>query len=185
MIDGNIPLRTKKASQSLGQMGIEHSVEWNKAIAKGHRNMSMESRRNHVGAILKCNRDYGNRSKGGKREDLGGIYFRSKWESNYARYLNFLIANGEPINKWEFEVETFEFKKIKRGTRFYTPDFKITFNDGQFEFHEVKGWDYPKGRTARKRFLKYYPQHKLVLIDKDFFKGIKQQGMDKLIPNWE
>ena len=34
MIDGNIPLRTKKASQSLGQMGIEHSVEWNKAIAK-------------------------------------------------------------------------------------------------------------------------------------------------------
>lgn len=124
-------------------------------------------------------------AKSGKRADLNGQYFRSRWEANYARYLNFLKEHGEPIQGWEFESETFEFKGIKKGTRFYTPDFKVRFLDGHIEFHEVKGWDYPKGRTARKRFARYYPQHKLVLIDREFFRGICAQGIDSLIPNWE
>lgn len=123
--------------------------------------------------------------KGGRREDLNNIYFRSAWEANYARYLNFLMANGEPIDKWEFEADTFEFVKIKRGTRLYTPDFKLTLKGGHIEYHEVKGWDYPKGRTARKRFAKYFPHLKLVLIDEEFFKATKKQGIDRLIPGWE
>jgi hypothetical protein len=124
-------------------------------------------------------------SKSGKRSDLNDQYFRSRWEANYARYLNYLISNGSSIVKWEYEPETFEFKKIKKGTRFYTPDFRLSFQDGHVEYHEVKGWDYPKGRTARKRFVKYYPRLKLVLIEASFFKGIKSQGMNKLIPGWE
>jgi len=123
--------------------------------------------------------------KGGKREDLNNIYFRSSWEANYARYLNFLISNGDSIVKWEFEADTFEFKKIKRGTRLYTPDFKITLQSGHIEYHEVKGWDYPKGKTARKRFAKYYPHLKLVLIDATWFKAIKKQSIDRLIEHWE
>jgi hypothetical protein len=124
-------------------------------------------------------------SKSGKRADLNNQYFRSRYEANYARYLNFLIKQGSDIVSWEFEPDTFEFKKIKRGTRFYTPDFKVKFKDSHIEYHEVKGWDYPKGRTARKRFAKYYPQFKLVLIDSDWFKTIRKQGIDKLIPEWE
>lgn len=124
-------------------------------------------------------------SKGGKRSDLGGQYFRSRWEANYARFLNFTIQHGSDFLRWEYEPDTFEFTKIKKGTRFYTPDFKIFFSDGHFEYHEVKGWDYPKGRTARKRFLKYYPQFKLILIGREWFKSLKEQGYDKLIPNWE
>jgi hypothetical protein len=99
--------------------------------------------------------------------------------------LNFLKEHGEPILKWEFEPETFEFHKIKKGTRFYTPDFKVTYTDGHIEYHEVKGWDYPKGKTARKRFLKYYPKLTLVLIDKEFFKAITAQGTDRIITGWE
>jgi len=125
------------------------------------------------------------RCKGGKRGDLGNIYFRSRYEANYARYLSFIIKNNCDIKRWEFEPETFEFSKIKKGTRFYTPDFKIYFKDGHVEYHEVKGWDYPKGKTARKRFAKYYPHLKLILIDEEFFRGVKHQGMDKLIPGWE
>lgn len=126
------------------------------------------------------------RSKGGKREDLEGIYFRSRYEANYARYLNFLIKNGDSdIEKWEFETDTFEFKKIKRGVRFYTPDFKVTFQDGHIEYHEVKGWDYSKGKTARKRMVKYYPHLKLILVGEEFFKAIQAQGFHILIPNWE
>ncbi len=125
------------------------------------------------------------RSKSGKREDLGGQFFRSNYEANYARLLNFFIENGGDIVSWEFEPDTFEFKSIKKGTRFYTPDFKVVFNDGHIEYHEVKGWDYPKGITARKRFAKYFPHLKLVLINGDYFKAIKKQGIDKLIPSWE
>lgn len=122
--------------------------------------------------------------KGGRRADLGGLYFRSSWEANYARYLNFLRKSGETFG-WSFEHDTFEFNKIKKGTRFYTPDFKLTYEDGSIEYHEVKGWDYPRGRTARKRFAKYFPHLKLVLIDSEWFKAIKKQGIDKLIPYWE
>ncbi len=125
------------------------------------------------------------RSVKGKRSDLNNQFFRSNYEANYARYLNFLIKHGEPILKWEFEPDTFEFKKIKKGVRFYTPDFKIYFANDVIEYHEVKGWDYPKGITQRKRFAKYYPQFKLLVIDDDFFKDCKRKGMDKLIPGWE
>lgn len=125
------------------------------------------------------------RSKSGRRKDLGNQFFRSNYEANYARYLNFLMDNGEPIEKWEYEPDTFEFKNIKRGTRFYTPDFKIYLKDKHIEYHEVKGWDYPKGITQRKRFAKNYPQLKLVVIGDDFFKEIRRKGFNNLIPNWE
>ena len=54
--------------------------------------------------------------KAGWRE-IGGqrIYARSRWEANYARYLEWLRANGS-IAKWEHEPETFWFEGIKRGT---------------------------------------------------------------------
>ena len=124
---------------------------------------------------LDIRRKMENRSKGGKREDLGGLYVRSKSEANYARYLNFLIKNND-IVRWEYEPDTFEFTNIKRGTRFYTPDFKVFYSNGSFEYHEVKGYDYPKGITARKRFSKNYPQYKLILIDQEWFKAAKRQG---------
>lgn len=124
------------------------------------------------------------RCKGGRRTDLGDTYFRSSYEANYARYLNFLITNSELI-KWEYEPTTFEFTKIKRGTRHYTPDFKIYLNNGHIEYHEVKGWDYPRGVTARKRFAKYYPHLKLLVIDREFFRALHKQGITRLIPNWE
>ena len=135
--------------------------------------------RNHRLSLKK--RGYSN---GGRRPDLKNLFFRSSYEANYARWLNLLINNGE-IKTWDFEPETFEFKSIKKGVRFYTPDFRIIFGDTHTEYHEVKGWDYPKGITARKRFAKYYPQFKLVLIDKEWFKAAKKQGLDKLLPEWE
>ncbi len=122
-------------------------------------------------------------SKTGTRDDLSGQYFRSSWEANYARYLNYLIRTTDEVISWQFEPEIFEFKNIKSGPRFYTPDFKVYFEDGHFEYHEVKGWDYPNGQQARKQFAKYYPKLKLVLRDKAFFLSIKEQNL--LIENWE
>lgn len=122
----------------------------------------------------------------GKRQDLSGQYFRSSYEANYARYLNYLIANDlSGIVAWEYEPDTFEFKGAKQPPRFYTPDFRLLFNDTRKEYHEVKGWDHPKGLEARSRFTKDYPRLKLVLIKRDFFINIQKQGIDRSLLGWE
>lgn len=122
------------------------------------------------------------RGKGGKRDDLGGAYFRSSWEANYARYLNFLIKHGE-IDRWEFEVKTFEFP-IKRGSKFYTPDFKVWDLDGTYEWHEVKGFMDQKSATKLKRMTKYYPKEKVVIVGQKEYGAIEKK-VAALIPGWE
>lgn len=145
-------------------------------------------KRKYCSSLCAMRRERGNfnftRGKGGRRQDLGNIYFRSSYEANYARFLNLLVRLKE-IKGWKFEPDTFWFEKIKRGVRSYTPDFKIFNNDNSIEYHEVKGWDYPRGKTARKRMAKYYPKVALKLVDEEFFKEIHRKHLDKMIPNWE
>lgn len=123
------------------------------------------------------------RSRGGKRDDLGGVYFRSAWEANYARYLNFLLERGE-IAGWAFEPKTFEFTKIKRGTRAYTPDFRVDLVGGGHEWHEVKGWMDDKSKTRLSRFARYYPAEKLIVIDQAWFRSANKT-IARMLPNWE
>lgn len=108
--------------------------------------------------------------------DINGttMYFRSKWEANYALYLDFLTDHKE-IYKWEFEPDTFMFEAIKLGTRSYTPDFKVYTTPDKYEYHEVKGYMDSKSKTKLKRFKKYYPEEKLILIDRDQYMTIKRQ----------
>ena len=119
-------------------------------------------------------------SKKGTRSDIG-IYVRSSWEANYARYLNFLQTHGEIVS-WLYEKETFEFP-VKKGTRFYTPDFKVTNKRGEIEYHEVKGYMTQKGKTALTRMAKYYPHIKIVLIQKKEYGEISK--IKAMIPLWE
>jgi len=86
---------------------------------------------------------------------------------------------------WQYEPDRFEFKEVGTKGRFYTPDFRILFPDGHFEYHEIKGWDYPSGKLARRRFRQYYPEYKLVVIDKNWFDDARLRGVDKFIPYWE
>lgn len=123
------------------------------------------------------------RGRGGKREDLGGMYFRSSWEANWARYLNWLKSIGQ-IERWEFETETFEFKAIKRGSRFYLPDFKVFNKDGSVEFHEVKGYMDQKSMTKLKRMAKYFPDVKVIVIDKKQYNSVRSK-VSSIIPFWE
>lgn len=123
------------------------------------------------------------RGNGGKRDDLNNMYVRSSWEANYARYLNFLIKNNE-ISKWEYEVDTFEFTKIKKGTRFYTPDFKVYDKNGNIEYHEVKGWMDEKSITRHNRMTRYYPNIKVRIIDKKWFRA-NGTMLSKIIKGWE
>lgn len=124
--------------------------------------------------MLANNSGYSNIQRG--HYDINGttMYFRSKWEANYALYLDWLIDRGE-IFKWEFEPDTFIFEAIKLGTRSYTPDFKVFKSETEFEYHEVKGYMDSKSKTKLKRFKKYYPEHRLVLIDTAEYNLLKKQ----------
>jgi hypothetical protein len=113
--------------------------------------------------------------KAGKSEDLGDIYFRSSWERNYARYLNFLITKNL-VKSWTFEKKIFWFEKIKRGCVSYKPDFEVIMPDGEIQYHEVKGWMDDKSLTKIKRMRIYHPKVKLIVIDKPAYKELAKNG---------
>ncbi|MBA7553424.1 hypothetical protein ES705_46015 [subsurface metagenome] len=87
-------------------------------------------------------------AKGGYREDLKQ-YFRSKMEANVARYYKYF---GE---LYIYEYWEFEFKRIKRGSRFYKPDFFLAVVN---HWVEVKGRFSDSDKTKLRRFKKYYPE---------------------------
>lgn len=122
------------------------------------------------------------KGKGGRRADLDNRYFRSRWEANWARYLNWLVKI-EAIKSWEYEPETFEFP-VKRGNRTYTPDFKLHYSDGRSEIEEVKGYMDAASATKLERMAKYYPEVLIRVIDGPAYKSIAKQFANSL-PNWE
>jgi hypothetical protein len=116
---------------------------------------------------------------------VGGVraFFRSKWEANYARWLELLKASGK-IRSWEHEPETFWFEGVRRGTVSYLPDFRVTRPDGSVEYHEVKGWMTPRSRTAIRRMAKYHPGVKLLVIDKTQYQRLSRD-VRAFVRGWE
>ena len=110
-------------------------------------------------------------------------YMRSKWERNYARYLMWLQDNKQ-IKEWDYEPKRFMFNDIKRGSNSYLPDFRVVDNNDNTVWHEIKGQMEQKDRTKMKRFLKYYPEEKFVLIDSDQYKAIAKE-VKRIINEWE
>ena len=96
-------------------------------------------------------------------------YFRSTWEANYARFLEFLRENNA-IHDWFYEPETFWFKNIKRGVVSYKPDFKVIRKNTTHYWVEVKGFMDSKSKTKIKRLKKYYPDEEIVVVDKKWFR---------------
>ena len=109
-------------------------------------------------------------------------YYRSTWEANYARWLEWNCKKGL-IRSWDHEFKTFWFENIKRGVRSYLPDFFVIYPDDTCEYHEVKGYMDAKSATKLKRMAKYYPRVKVVLIDSKCYQSIAK--FKRLIPGWE
>jgi len=107
-------------------------------------------------------------AKGGYRKDLKK-FFRSKMEANICRYYIWIKM------PWQYEPKEFEFKGIKRGTRFYKPDFYLpTFGT----WIEVKGYFRRTDKIKLRRFKKYYPEEfkKLVFIIPDPYERSVKNG---------
>jgi len=122
-------------------------------------------------------RAHGN-SKGGKRDDLGGVYFRSTWEANYARILN-LLMDRYIVADWEFEPDIFDL-----GDERYIPDFKVENMHGDIVYHEVKGYMDATSKRKLRKMAKQYPNVPLVLIDTDKYVALAATYAP-MISTWE
>lgn len=66
----------------------------------------------------------------------------------------------------------------------YLPDFRVITLDGKEEYHEVKGWMDDRSKTKIKRMSIYYPEVKLIVIDKKIYKSIEKKAK-LFIKEWE
>lgn len=180
-----------------GNLGMTHSESARKKMSKAGQKRSANETEEIKGARIEkamrtrvkngtfANMNRANASwKAGWRE-IGGKtkYFRSRWEANYARYLEFLKSQNI-ITEWEHEPETFWFDGIKRGCMSYLPDFRITNNDGSIEYHEVKGWMDDRSKTKIKRMAKYHPHIKLIVIQSKQYTELQKKA-SSIIEYWE
>jgi hypothetical protein len=83
-------------------------------------------------------------------------HFRSKFEYNWALYLDFLKETHEII-EWRYEPEWFYFNGEKRGATKYLPDFRVIEKLGNIVWQECKGWHEGDTNTKLRRMAKHYP----------------------------
>lgn len=192
--------RIAKHGHPRGALGMKHSASTKERLSQLMRdreaNIDPKEKRRQMdkmlqtrierhgtaGPVIKSSSAF-SRCNGGRRADLDGMYFRSGWEANYARYLNWLKARGD-IRDWAYEPKTFVFHGVTRGSLTYTPDFLVTENDGAEKYHEVKGWMTSQSRTKLKRMAKHYPEEIIILIDEPQYRSIEKM-VSGIVPNWE
>ena len=104
--------------------------------------------------------------------------FRSKFEYNWALYLQFLKESGEIIT-WDYEVRKFYFKDEETPPVQYTPDFWIFESSDSNYYQECKG--YHDGATNRKlqRLAKHYPDVVIELVLMRMPKWNKTKGANR------
>lgn len=186
----------KKNEHPRGMLGKSHSEATKELLRKTSTNAAFnrtdEQEHERILKMMKTKQKNGTiippRNKASWKaawREIGGIrkFYRSRWEANFARYLEFLKSTGE-IAKWEHEPETFWFEGVKRGTVSYLPDFRVEENDGAIKYYEIKGWMDSRSKTKLKRMKKYHPEVDLVLIDSKAYKELEKQ-MKQTIPEWE
>lgn len=179
-----------------GALGMKHTASALQKITAASQRAaaatSPEEKRRQVEQQMRTKVDRGNSVpprhgatwKSGWRE-IGGArkFYRSRWEANYARYLQWLLERGE-IRAWEHEPKTFWFEGIRRGCVSYLPDFCVTERGGAEVYHEVKGWMDDRSKTKIKRMRKYHPGVALVVIDTTAYRKLEKQ-ISALVPGWE
>lgn len=110
----------------------------------------------------------GRRGIRGYRHDLG-MSFRSRWEANYARILN-------------YEGIVFEYEKhkieVENGHK-YVPDFRLM--NGTFV--EVKGLSTRSNLWKFEDAVRRYPDKNFVLVDKPVYKILEREY--RHLPGWE
>lgn len=175
-------LGMKHSDSTKEKISIKSRLSWENKTEEQldrHSNMASENGRK----TNPINRE-GASWKAGWRE-IGGYkkYYRSRWEANYARFLEKLRTDGL-IKSWLHEPKTFWFDGIKRGCMSYLPDFEVIENSGKFVYHEVKGWMDDRSKTKIKRMAKYHPKTELIVIGAKEYKELDKKCR-QVIEGWE
>jgi predicted nuclease of restriction endonuclease-like RecB superfamily len=66
------------------------------------------------------------------------------------------------------------FDTIKFRNRIYTPDFRITENNGKQHWLEVKGWMNPTSKTKLARMARYFPNERVDVLDKEQYYELRR-----------
>ena len=173
-----------------GMLGKRHNKEAKEKMSIASRtraaNMTYEEKHEIAMKAVKTKRENGtlnnttsnaySRTKSGKREDLNNQFFRSSWEANIARILNFLGI------EWKYECNRFIFSENDTDVNSYQPDFYLPKLD---KWLEVKGWWDEKSKIRLKLFAEQYSEenNKLVIIDQNFYNLLRYTYFS--LPFWE
>lgn len=192
--------RAKRAIQTnghpRGMAGKKHTQETKDAISKASKalwdGMTPAQKFDQVTRQQRTMAANNNRNAGRSRgswkagwREIGGKrnYYRSRWEANYARYLEWLKERDE-IRDWQHEPETFWFDAIKRGVRSYKPDFRVWEIDGSTPLYEIKGWMCARSKTTLKRMAKYHPEERVIVVREKEYNAVARK-VGTLIEGWE
>lgn len=97
-----------------------------------------------------------------KRTLYRGVWYASKSEARYARYLDALKKKGT-IESWERQVR-YTLKVNGEKVCQMVPDFRVTYPNGKVELHEVKGHPTPVWKMKMRLFKALYPDMEYVVI---------------------
>lgn len=187
--------RIEEQGHPRGHLGKKHSAESRALISKNTSksllSMTKERRaeinertirtRNARGTLyVKRTASWksGWRTIGGKSH-----FFRSRWEANYARYLESL-KRSEKIVDWMHEPETFWFTGATEGPFSYLPDFLVIEHGGGIVYVEVKGWMDDRSIKTIRKMGEYYSRHTLIVIDSKAYRSLEKQCINQ-IEGWE
>lgn len=118
----------------------------------------------------------------GIRPDLPGIYFRSSWEANVARWLEWMKACGS-VKAWKYEPESFPVV-IDGKRRRYVPDFRIDWAGTLVEYLEVKGRMDARSEAKLKAMKNQHPCVRLRLLDAAGYRTMARETGPQF-PTWE
>lgn len=188
-----IKARIKTKGHPKGAQGLKHTEQTKKVISEKSKLMWANMTEAEKDArALRCSilgaKQTMNRANASWRagwREIGGVkkYYRSRWEANYARFLEWQKVNNKILD-WKHEPKTFWFEGIKRGCLSYLPDFWVLDAENNESYHEVKGWMDDRSKTKIKRMSKYHPNIKLIVIDTKLYKSL-EKSMSCLISGWE
>lgn len=185
-----------KHTHPKGMLGKNHSISTRLAMKKTRKEIwdsySEEEKysRNNARACAprkpRTNSARGNWKAGWREIGDGKFYFRSRWESNYARVLD-LLKRSKEILDWEHEPKRFVFSKFNEKNKrsiSYLPDFRVTRLDGSFYWVEVKGYVCARSKLNFALFADEYPDEELIVIGLTWFKE-NSIHLSEYIDGWE
>lgn len=112
-------------------------------------------------------------------DDLG-ITFRSQWEVNWARWLEWMKSTGNVI-AWQYEPESFALVVRGKAIR-YIPDFRVEW-DGKIEYHEIKGHMDARSKDKIRAMRRQRKDVRLVVVDANVY-GKLAPRFRQIVPGW-